>query len=299
MAAGSDRSAGRARPGRHDLGRLQADSRHDAGTIRLVWRPSRRFGSPSSVPTFPDSPFVMTLPKKSDLYGNPQVDPVTREEIPKFYADFWTKPTEINRGHTIHEYWMEQSRGKIGVAVEAFGPYRMPTKTFQYGGWQCRRTAMPAGHEPQSESDARSRCDVDGRRGRGHPEQVRPRAAAVRRLRRVSGLAGIRRDEVPDEGRHYAGIGQPRSRRSRDGPGRATSNGRAGTRRSGSGATRRSSPAKRSGAIRHEVSHAAFRIGDNYNNPYVHALPPRRLWPVGRHGSRLVQRTRRPAQAMD
>ena len=27
--------------------------------------------------------------------------------------------------------------------------------------------------------------------------------------------------------------------------------------------------AEASGAIRHEVSHAAFRIGDNYDNPYV------------------------------
>jgi len=70
---------------------------------------------------FPDFPFVMTMPKHSDLYGNPQVEPVRREEIPKFYLDFWSKPQVINHGHTIHEYWMEQSRGKIGVAVTAFG----------------------------------------------------------------------------------------------------------------------------------------------------------------------------------
>ena len=83
---------------------------------------------------FPDFPFVMTMPKGSDLYGNPRIDPVKREDIPQFYADFWNKPQEINRGHTIHEYWMEQSRGKIGVAVAAFGPYRMSKKQYQYGG---------------------------------------------------------------------------------------------------------------------------------------------------------------------
>jgi M6 family metalloprotease-like protein len=42
-----------------------------------------------------------------------------------------------------------------------------------------------------------------------------------------------------------------------------------------------------SGAIRHEVSHAAFRIGDNYNNPYV--TPYRRVgsgpWDVMDRGS--------------
>ena len=50
---------------------------------------------------FPDYPFVMTRPKHSDLYGNPLIDPVKREDIPKFYLDFWTKPQEINKGHTI------------------------------------------------------------------------------------------------------------------------------------------------------------------------------------------------------
>ena len=27
---------------------------------------------------FPDQPFVITMPKQSDLFGNPQVDPVKR-----------------------------------------------------------------------------------------------------------------------------------------------------------------------------------------------------------------------------
>ena len=101
---------------------------------------------------FPDFPFVMTMPKHSDLYGNPQVDPVKREEIPQFYLDFWTKPQASNHGHTIHEYWMEQSHGKIGVATQAFGPYRLPKKQFQYrrpaAGRHARR--LRVGRQPHA-----------------------------------------------------------------------------------------------------------------------------------------------------
>ena len=33
---------------------------------------------------FPDQPFVITLKKKSDLFGNPQIQPVPRERVPQF-----------------------------------------------------------------------------------------------------------------------------------------------------------------------------------------------------------------------
>src|SRR5262249_56731718 len=83
---------------------------------------------------FPDQPFVITLPKHSDLFGNPQIDPVTREKVPQFYADFFNTPSALNHGHTINGYWMEQSRGRIGIGkIDAYGPYRMPKKLFQYG----------------------------------------------------------------------------------------------------------------------------------------------------------------------
>src|SRR5262245_37920745 len=51
---------------------------------------------------FPDVPFVMTLPKHSDIYGNPQVDPIKREEVVPYTHDFYTKPQPVNHGHTIH-----------------------------------------------------------------------------------------------------------------------------------------------------------------------------------------------------
>jgi hypothetical protein len=82
---------------------------------------------------FPDQPFVMTLPKKSDLFGNPQTNPVKREDIPRFFYEFYMTPNASNHGRTIHEYWMEQSRGRIGVTTTMFGPYRMPGNVFQYG----------------------------------------------------------------------------------------------------------------------------------------------------------------------
>src|SRR4051794_21413844 len=37
---------------------------------------------------FSDQPFVITQPKHSDPFGNPQVDPIPREDVPEFYADF-------------------------------------------------------------------------------------------------------------------------------------------------------------------------------------------------------------------
>ena len=53
-----------------------------------------------------------------------------------------------------------------------------------------------------------ARHDVAAGRGR---ERIRSRAANLRRLRRNVRLAGIRRDEVSDQGGHPARMGQPRS----------------------------------------------------------------------------------------
>ena len=107
--------------------------------------PGRNWADPSLKPArgfhlavvgidFPDQPFVITLPKGSDPFGNPQIDPVPREKVPQFYADFWMKPGDVNHGQTINGYWMEQSRGKFGITeVESFGPYRMPKPIWAYG----------------------------------------------------------------------------------------------------------------------------------------------------------------------
>jgi hypothetical protein len=76
---------------------------------------------------FPDQPFVITLPKGTDPFGNPQIDPVKREDVARFYADFFGKAGPVNHGHTINGFWMEQTRGGVGIPkIDAFGPYPMP-----------------------------------------------------------------------------------------------------------------------------------------------------------------------------
>jgi M6 family metalloprotease-like protein len=84
---------------------------------------------------YPDSPFVVTLPAQSDLFGNPQplAAGLNRKDVPKFYHDLLNVPSELNKGHTLHEYWMGDSFGKYGVDLTVFGPYRMPARSYQYG----------------------------------------------------------------------------------------------------------------------------------------------------------------------
>ncbi|ATL33046.1 M6 family metalloprotease domain-containing protein [Streptomyces formicae] len=84
---------------------------------------------------YPDEEFTVSKPAGSSLFGNPQpsASNVPRAQLPAFYRDFLNKPGALNRGHTINEYWMEDSGGRIGVDLTSFGVYRMPFKSFQYG----------------------------------------------------------------------------------------------------------------------------------------------------------------------
>ena len=84
---------------------------------------------------YPDSPFVVTLPALSDIFGNPQplAAGLSRDDVPKFYHDLLNVPSDLNEGHTLHEYWMGDSFGKYGVDLTVFGPYRMPSRSYQYG----------------------------------------------------------------------------------------------------------------------------------------------------------------------
>jgi M6 family metalloprotease-like protein len=82
---------------------------------------------------FEDQPFVITQPKHSDPFGNPQIDGIPRAQVPQFYADFYGKPSALNQGHTIREYWMEQTHGRVGMTFTPYGPYRMPRPLYEYG----------------------------------------------------------------------------------------------------------------------------------------------------------------------
>jgi len=96
--------------------------------------PDRGFRIALIAMDFEDQPFVITQPKGSDPFGNPQIDPIDRNQVPQFYADFFVEPSELNHGQTINGYWMEQSRGRFGITeIESFGPYRMPLPLWAYG----------------------------------------------------------------------------------------------------------------------------------------------------------------------
>jgi M6 family metalloprotease-like protein len=110
---------------------------------------------------YPNLPFAVTQPANSTIYGNPSVvHDLPRADVPAFYRDFLNTPGELNRGHTIHEYWMEDSGGRLGIELGAFGVYQMPYKSHEYGidgGFQ-RGNGCPSGDTCQRNirTDARA-----------------------------------------------------------------------------------------------------------------------------------------------
>jgi M6 family metalloprotease-like protein len=245
------------------------------------WANSERIGSSKQLRVaivtadFDDQPFVMTLPRGSDLYGNPQIDPVGREQIPQFYADFYNRVSEINKGHTIHEYWMEQSRGRVGITVAAFGPYRMPLKVFQYGG--LGELDMPQGALP---SQALSRhIDSLWRGDKG--DTITGKFDVVLRMfagydetamwQEFGEMKFQTREDIPRE------WGNPDTTRPRWVRTRYVD---WTTWQAGKWLWSNSAivQGEAISTIRHEISHYAFRIGDNYNNPY---RTPYRRAPAG------------------
>lgn len=96
---------------------------------------------------YPNQQFVVTQPKGSTIYRNPSAEAhdVPRDQVAKFYQDFLNTPNQLNRGHTIHEYWMEDSGGRYGVDLTGFGPYTMPGKDHEYAMEFQGGTGCPAG----------------------------------------------------------------------------------------------------------------------------------------------------------
>ncbi|MBF9134564.1 M6 family metalloprotease domain-containing protein [Plantactinospora sp. S1510] len=84
---------------------------------------------------YPDQPFVVTQRARSTVFGNPQSTAanIPRDQVAGFYTDFLNTPNDLNKGHTLHEYWMQDSGGRYGVDLAGFGPYEMPAKSYQYG----------------------------------------------------------------------------------------------------------------------------------------------------------------------
>lgn len=242
--------------------------------------PGRNWADPSLVPErkfrmalvavdFPDQPFVITLPRNSDLFGNPQIDPVKREDVPRFYSDFWLVPSEVNHGQTINGYWMEQSRGKFGITLlEPFGPYRMPKNLWEYGlsEWG-QNDYTPDG----SRANSRMEPDVDAL-WRADAGDIKKDYDAILRVYAGYDETGVWQEfgemrfnspeDIPAE------WGNPDTTRPRWIPTRYVpwTSWKAGQMQWGLSSIRQG---ENSGTITHELGHFAFRIGDNNNNPYV------------------------------
>ncbi len=96
---------------------------------------SRNFNIALVTLDYVDQPFVVTQRARTSIFGNPQATAasIPRNQVATFYRDFLNAPNSLNKGHTLHEYWMQDSNGKYGVDLTGFGPYEMPAKSYQYG----------------------------------------------------------------------------------------------------------------------------------------------------------------------
>jgi M6 family metalloprotease-like protein len=237
---------------------------------------------------FPDQAFVITQPKKSDLFGNPQIDPVPRAAVAQFYADFYNKPQAFNHGHTVNAYWMEQSRGKIGIPkMDAYGPYRMPKNLFQYGlnEWG-QQGGCPAGFK----CDGRLELDADALWSADAGKDIKSKYDIVLRIyagydetsvwQEFGEMKFQSKDDIPAEWGNPDPT-KPRWVVTRYAP---WTSWKAGQMQWGLASVRQG---ESSGTIMHEIVHFAFRTGDNNNNPYV--IPYRRVgcapWDIVDRGS--------------
>ncbi len=219
---------------------------------------------------FPDQPFVITLPKGSDPFGNPQVRPVDREDVPQFYADFFLKPSSINHGQTINGYWMEQSRGKFGITeAEVFGPYRMPKPIWAYGlNEYGQNDETPDG----SRAGSRMERDCDEIWLADVGRDIRKDFDAVLRMYASYDETGVwqefgemkfnTKEDIPPE------WGNPNPEKPRWIPTRYVewTSWLAGSQQWGLSSMRQG---ENSGTITHELGHFSFRLPDLNNNPYV------------------------------
>ncbi len=232
------------------------------------FKPQREFKMALVAVDFPDQPFVITQEKHSDLFGNPQIDPIKREEVPEFYSDFWLKPSEVNHGQTINGYWMEQSRGRFGItALDAYGPYRLPKNLWEYGLSEWGQNEFtPDGSVVRN----RIERDIDSL-WRDDVGDLKSQYDAILRVYAGYDETGIwqefgemkfLKDEIPAE------WGNPDPSRPRWAATRYVewTSWKAAQMQWGISSIRQG---ENSGTITHELGHYAFRIGDNNNNPYV------------------------------
>ncbi|WP_157592119.1 peptidase M6 [Solirubrobacter soli] len=217
---------------------------------------------------FSDQPFVITQPKGSDPFGNPQIDPIPREQVPKFYADFNGIPSALNNGHTVNEYWMEQTHGRIGMSFTPYGPYRMPRPLYEYGLNEFNQQGgCPAGHTCNGNMDS----DVDALWRADQGANIRSQFDLVLRIyagydettvwQEFGEMKFETKEEIPDEWGPPDPL-LPNWVTNRYVP---WTSWRAGAQQWGLSSIRQG---ESSGTITHEIVHT-FGLPDNNNNPYV------------------------------
>jgi M6 family metalloprotease-like protein len=86
------------------------------------------------VTDFPDKPFALTQPAGGTVFGTPTAaaNSVPRADVPAFLRDLLNKPQPLNHFQTMNRYWMEDSFGQYGVQLDAYGPYQLPKRSYQY-----------------------------------------------------------------------------------------------------------------------------------------------------------------------
>lgn len=239
-------------------------------------KPERPFRLAVVAIDFPDQPFVISLPKGSDPFGNPQIDPVPREQVAQFYADFFTKPSKVNHGQTITGYLMEQSRGKAGITeVKAFGPYRMPKPLWYYG---LNEYGQQDGTPDGSRAAGRMETDCDALWAADVGKDMRKEFDGVLRLYATYDETGVwqefgemkfnSKEDIP------AKWGNPNPEKPRWIVTRYVpwTSWLAGAQQWGLSSMRQG---ENSGTITHEIGHLVFHLPDLNNNPYV--TPYRRV----------------------
>jgi M6 family metalloprotease-like protein len=86
------------------------------------------------VTDFQDKTFTISQPQGGTVFGTPTAEGnnIPREQVPAYYRDHLNTPSATNHFQTMNRYWMEDSFGKYGVQLDAFGPYKLPGNSYQY-----------------------------------------------------------------------------------------------------------------------------------------------------------------------
>jgi M6 family metalloprotease-like protein len=109
---------------------------------------------------FVDQPFNMTLPAHSTVFGNPQPSGanIPEADVPEFLRQLLNTPSMLNHFTTMNGYWMEDSLGRYGVDLDAYGIYHLTGNQWEYWlrdagnagsacptGFTCNRNARTEG----------------------------------------------------------------------------------------------------------------------------------------------------------